>query len=98
MKGQRTVKYYLQIDTVNDYLSKQHQISCSQYWSEFDNCRKLMENHNKDCEEYEQFEYDEQTKEFDNYNQTTRMFTLIGTTVILTEIRCKEGYCFRRKR
>lgn len=106
MKGQRQAKFYIQHCNSSDYLSNELQITCKDYWSEFDNCKKYMENHNKQVkEEYDEYEqeymmynYRETLFEGDNYTKTERIFDFQCHTVYLIEIRCKEGFHFKTKK
>ena len=101
MKGQRTRKYFIQIDTTSNYLSRQQQITCKQFWDEYENCKETMNNHNEyldgDEKEYDSYTLDKKVQKLEHATSTEYRFDFIGTIVYLTMVQCDEGYKFSKK-
>jgi len=95
-------KYFYQIDVLDDYDSEETQLTAEQYWKEFNNCKKRMEEHNsilaEDEKEFGLYEYDEDTKDCGNYTMTTRRFYFNSCNVYLTQLTCKQGYTFNSRK
>lgn len=95
-------KYFLEVYTASDYLSTTLQITCQQYWNEFNNSKDYMNNHNElldeDEKELNSYSYEETKSEQDNVIKITRIFRLGSVTVYLTQLQCKDGYCFTKRR
>lgn len=101
MKGQRMKRYFIQVDTSSDYLSGTIQITAKDFWCEFENCKRTMNDHNEHLDEeekeYNSYEIDKKVEKLAHSTSTEYAFYLGGTNVYLTEIKCDEGYCFKKK-
>lgn len=101
MKGQRTTRYFIQIDTTSNYLSNTIQVTSRDFWCEFENCKQVMNDHNEyltdEEKEYDSYTMEKTETKLAHTTSTEYRFDLVGTIVYLTIVKCDEGYCFKKK-
>ena len=95
-------KYFIQTMDSSEYLSTSIQITAKQYWKEFENCKKYMNDHNsslsEEDKEYYGYRYEDEFREEETFKSIDRIFYLGGSTVFLTQLTCKDGYTFTNRR
>ena len=91
----KTIKYSIQFDNLESLNSGDIEISKAEFNRQLRHYRnQISTTAENECPVEE---HEPRVKEYDTYTETSYIFACACATVWLTEIKCKDGYCFKRK-